>query len=163
MKKIIFSFSCILTVAWAQGQTIERAVISSAGAHVEQGLIMLSYTTAQTATETVSSTGNLLTQGFQQPEDMFTPVNEIKTDDYAITVYPNPAFNEIHINIKSNISGSYRVTVFNLLGAVVRGEYNFDSNTDNTIGLQGLESGTYMVRVTNSDQSRVLRVLKIKE
>ena len=65
----------------SKGQFLSQEVISPCGAYVEMGLFSLSYTVAQTATQTVNTGNNILTEGFQQPEDFFTGISEIKINE----------------------------------------------------------------------------------
>jgi len=160
MKKRILLIPACLFSLLSNAQTIERAVISSGGAYIEQGLHTLSYSVGQLSTETVTSSNNILTQGFQQPEDFFTAIHEVKTNDRLITVYPNPVTSEIHVGIKSQSIPEFRLEVMDIMGKLVMGEMKVYSNTENVIDLSMLVPGSYIIRVTDERETRVIKFLK---
>jgi hypothetical protein len=65
----------------------------------------------------------------------------------GITITPNPAHEEIHIN---GLGSSVLVTIYNSLGQAV-----LQSNTSDVVSLSGLPAGQYLVRVTNHNGQAV--------
>ncbi len=65
-------------------------------------------------------------------------------------VYPNPASNEIKIDLINNISSSLQISLFSQNGVLVK-QTNYAVNTGNTViqltGLNQLANGTYFLKV----------------
>lgn len=73
-----------------------------------------------------------------------------------ISVYPNPAANEINIiNMKANST----VSLFNSMGQSM-GTYRFISAGNTLLNISHLVKGSYIIRVTNNNQSEVFNFTK---
>jgi aryl-phospho-beta-D-glucosidase BglC (GH1 family) len=76
-------------------------------------------------------------------------------DDLNTTIYPNPVNKVLYIN---NLDGFSHVTVYNIQGKPV-----FEKKIDamlNQIDVKNMVSGLYFVRLTASDKSKVIKLLK---
>ena len=69
MKKTIITFMVLLSAVSSDGQTIGRKVISTAGGTLTGGGYSISYNIGETMTATLSAGSNIITQGFEQPDD----------------------------------------------------------------------------------------------
>jgi len=63
---LLFTFFLLFPVC-SQSQSVSPQVLATTGAYQSAGSISLSYTVGEVATQTLTSAGNILTQGFQQP------------------------------------------------------------------------------------------------
>lgn len=78
----------------------------------------------------------------------------------TISVYPNPASNVLHVsNNSSNTLNS--ITIYNVLGKVVRIERFLNSSGTNTIDISQLNSGLYLVKVEDNDKRTVIKKIMI--
>ena len=76
-------------------------------------------------------------------------------DQTGFVVYPNPTQNVLNVSAQLNIE---TVEIFNLVGQQVFGkEIN---QTNYTLDLSSLPSGTYLVRATSGGASKTVKVLK---
>lgn len=162
MRKFILAVTLIFTVCRSGAQSIEQFVISPTGAFMEMGLFSISYTLAQSATQTVSSANNILTQGFQQPDDFISGISLITTPDFQISVYPNPVHDFLNLNIEGDNGHLVLLQIYNMLGAAVGEAIKVCSNTDNQLNLSSLVAGSYMVRVTTKNFSGAVRFIKTR-
>jgi len=80
-----------------------------------------------------------------------TPDNELA----VASIYPNPASDKLNIKAKTQISN---VEILNLLGQAM-GSYKVNSN-DAQIDIASLSAGTYFVRVTIDNASKVYKFIK---
>lgn len=72
-----------------------------------------------------------------------------------LTVFPNPVNNILNLTAGKNITN---VTIYDMVGKVVK---NIDFNALSlTVNTSDLASGTYMVKVTMGDKSKMVKVLK---
>ncbi len=84
--------------------------------------------------------------------DIPTGINDISNASLTARIYPNPAKNELHINISDFSSdlttGNLQLTVYNLLGKEV---YNSKLTSSNfTVPVSELTAGVYLVTVKNN-------------
>jgi hypothetical protein len=78
-------------------QQLTPAVVSSGGETFTGNGLSLDFTVGEIMTESISTTGLLLTQGFLQGPDRNTGIEENLIDEKDIVVYPNPAANQLYI------------------------------------------------------------------
>jgi len=73
-------------------------------------------------------------------------LNEINFND-AISIYPTPANDIIHITINSNIINKKSITanIYNALGMLV--QTNVVNKNNQTISIADLENGSYFIRM----------------
>lgn len=74
-----------------------------------------------------------------------------ETSKVEATLYPNPAQNELNIAVDYTITS---VEIINTVGQVVY------KGQENSINIEGLEAGTYMVRVQTTNGTAVTRFIK---
>jgi hypothetical protein len=76
-------------------------------------------------------------------------------------IYPNPASSEINISLTSANKGVYQYGVYNQLGQeLTTGNFNFNTNTIQTLNIEALGSGVYFIKITNGNQSQTIKFIK---
>lgn len=142
MKKIIiFLFAIGIFPIIASCQTLSPTVISSGGGFTNNSSGMLSYTVAEmTMVQTFIQTSNILTQGFQQPEDMATGINELVVETGNTIIFPNPSTGEFTLNYYNYDNSQTEISLYNMLGQIV-----LTKTVSQTIGLntQKFDISTY--------------------
>ena len=84
-------------------------------------------------------------------QSLSTPINNQK----AFTVYPNPVKDVLNVSFTDTIT---QVRVFNVLGQNVL-DAPFNSNNA-SVNLTGLPAGTYLVKVTTTNVSKTIKIIK---
>jgi hypothetical protein len=79
-------------------------------------------------------------------------------DDLLWNVFPNPANENLHIQIESNSNSSKIIQVFNLNGALVL-EKKYRENSF-VVDVSNLSSGVYSIRLINNDESKIKTFVK---
>ena len=78
-------------------------------------------------------------------------------DEYGhgsgLTVYPNPAFDKLHISSDEAIKS---LSVINVLGSYIRQYKNIQAN-DYSISLDGIEPGIYFLEVESTNEQKFIR------
>lgn len=155
---IIFLATIVFYINYCVAQTLSPSVIASSGGLYESANSSLSFTTAEmTAIQTYSSINNILTQGFQQPEDtMIVSISEIPANPYEVFIYPNPVSNGYFIvsyNIKNDFS--VKIRIFNAAGQLVmkRDDTQTYNQTATIIDVKNLCQGIYIIECSISDNS----------
>ena len=150
----VFVICCCLTCLFAQ--KITPTVLSSAGAVMKTGNFSIEWTLGEIATETLKSNNNVLTQGFHQ-----TNLTVVSTNNPFISgldVYPNPVEQELIIDNKSGKIIAFHV--FNITGQCIN-EQTFNPGIQ-TLHMNALPSGTYLLEATVDNQKQNFTIEKIK-
>lgn len=118
---------------------LAQEVIGTAGGHFATAQTQLSVSIGEPVTSTAIGTGNVLTQGFEQPwADISTALPAHSGE--AITVYPNPVRHELFVALGHAANGEH----YHLLDAsgklVLQGRVEADRQP---ISMEEVASGTY--------------------
>lgn len=152
VKQIIcsISFAAISSMALAQSSSPE--VIASGGDFFTGSNFTNSYTIGEMAlVETYTTSGFILTQGFQQPADSTTGITPT-TALNGFSVYPNPSNGNFSLQLQLDQALDFKIEVYDVLGKLLYTEsqlaglglYKKDLN------LASLESGVYFIRISGS-------------
>ncbi|MEI6853874.1 MAG: T9SS type A sorting domain-containing protein, partial [Bacteroidota bacterium] len=135
-------------------QTLSPVVISSSGGFYSAGGNSLSVTIAEmTMVQTFTQPSNILTQGFQQPEQLTTSVAEIEAMQGEVAVYPNPSNGQFNISYNALNDGDFMVMIYNMVGQVVFDQTYGGSFGSNIISLNigQFGQGIYMLELKSTD------------
>ena len=160
MKKILLlSLTFSLFTNQGKSQQINPVVLAGSGAHFSNGNSQLSWTLGESVIETFS--GGLaqsfyLTQGFHQPNLAFSSIdNSISKPD--ISIYPNPASSILFVDYKSS-NEEYQIEIRDCLGRVVINEAKPKEEKIQSIHLDGLARGSYLIKIySNQIQNKLIR------
>jgi hypothetical protein len=130
-------------------QYLERTVTSSAGDHQSHPTLgSLHWTVGEIAVGEFQN-GLVLSQGFQQGYiDVISGFDWETGSLWKVKVFPNPTTD--WLKLETDLSGTLEVVLTNLLG---RHLFTHTlSRTEETIHLQSLPSGIYLLRVSRKGQ-----------
>jgi hypothetical protein len=155
----------LLLFSWANGfsQQLSHQVLVPAAGLTTTGVLSYSQTIGETATEILSNSGFVFTQGFQQPGVKISPENP--PEGSGVDVYPNPARDFISIKLFGDVPRKFKIDIINIAGTVVSSlTLNF---IDKYYLIQPMEVaklryGFYFVRVA-SDDGIISRTFKIEK
>jgi type IX secretion system substrate protein len=153
IRKTIIIFFVFFT-SWVTifSQHLSHQVLVPAAGIAVSSAVSYTQTIGETATETISCSGYVFTQGFQQPG--IEPSQETPPDGNGVEVYPNPATDYINIKLFGDGARKFRIELININGMVVSSTaINFITNYFYTqrIEVEYLTSGLYFVRVVSKD------------
>ncbi len=163
---IIFFITTFFAVGHMQAQSLTPVVISSSGGYYTSAVGSLSSTVAEmTMVQTFSSTGNYLTQGFQQPEEWYTAVKEEQQTDGNISIYPNPSNGNFNLTVNSKEKGNAQIQLYDILGQMTfskQMEIGTGLNTEN-IDIRAFAMGMYFLEYlyTGNNGRKESKVIKI--
>jgi hypothetical protein len=161
MKKLYILICAVAATFIANSQSLSPTVIASSGAYVvNQGAnVSLSYTVGEmTMVQTFSANGNILTQGFQQPNDLVNAVIDLSQGEFgSFVVYPNPAIDYTSFGFTLPEAGRVSIGLFNELGQKVSDVYNANYSTNDKIvqqtNVSTLAAGMYFLNMTFVSQT----------
>jgi hypothetical protein len=160
-SKIFFVF---LAGAFAYGevssQSLQPTVIASDGGSAVVPSGSISWTLGETVTETFSSPGNYLTQGFHQPAILLVSVSGASLNSGA-GVYPNPTTDLLYINLNYLAGGNYTIIFYDVVGNKVKTlSAPGGGNATVQVKLADLANGVYMLSISGTDFSQSFKVIK---
>jgi len=162
-KTKVFILLLLLPVANCFGQQLSNQVLLPAAGTATAGIISYSQSVGETAVEMMSSSDQVLTQGFQQPgikEVIGTPPNGT-----GVNVYPNPATDFINVKLFGEKARKFKIEVVNLTGTIAQSaslEFNSNYYYIHQFDITKLTFGIYFVRVV-SDDKIISLVFKIEK
>jgi len=92
-----------------------------------------------------------------------TFIPEIKeTGSSTMSIYPNPAIDEIHIQYSTFTTEKIHVQIVDLLGKVVLEKtfYNLAGTNNNILSVLSLNHGLYIIRLQNETHLETIKFLK---
>lgn len=154
---------CFSATIYAQGISLERKIESSSGNFVSHSLIQLSFTVGQSsAVSTLTNANIILTQGFQQPEGKGVGINELNIPFSSVSVFPNPATEQLTVRIDYAYEYNLTLQLHNLLGQQVRSLSASDQRGNQlaTLNVTGIAQGCYLLEISVSDKGKTFRIIK---
>lgn len=153
MKKIYLLAVVVLSAMFANAQMLTPTVIASTGGFSSNANGSLSYTVGEmTMVQTFSANGNILTQGFQQPNDNITGLIDMTKDEFgSFVVYPNPAVDDLTFGFQLPEASKVRVVLYNAVGQQVAEVYNGNYDTGKTVeqlNVTTYAAGIYVLSLT---------------
>jgi hypothetical protein len=89
-----------------------------------------------------------------------TSTNDISADVHQIKVYPNPAQNQIQLDLGATFDGTTQVKVFSLTGSLVKSVVLNGSYQTFQMNVEGLPAGAYIIYANNGSQKATNRFIK---
>lgn len=153
MKRVIYCllFSCV--THFVHGQiAFERQVFASAGttASVGNSKLTFSYTIGEAVASTASSGNTYYTQGFQQPQNGFIKAKD-RPFDMDYTIYPNPAADQVNIDIRAlGSTDAIVLKMYAMDGRLVQyGTTTIVGNSTITLDVSSLPRAVYVLSLYN--------------
>ena len=118
-----------------KAQMLTPSVLASTGGFSSNANGSWSYTVGEmTMVQTFSAGNNILTQGFQQPNDQVTGLLDITANDFgSFVLYPNPAIDNAWFGYQFPEKGKVEIVLFNTLGQKVATVYTDSYTTGKTV------------------------------
>ena len=167
MKKICTSLLLVaLMPLLAVSQTLTPTVVASSGGYSSASNGSLSFTVGEmTMVKTFSSANNFLTQGFQQPEDLFVGIPEISVNSGGFIAYPNPTSGAFCLQFTGDGAEDKVISMYNSVGQLVRQLTVQQTTGTNKIDfdISSFAQGMYMIelKLKNNDGDLVPVISKI--
>lgn len=164
--KAILKLLFLIMPAAVFAQSLSPTVISSSGGYYASANTSLSFTVAEmTMVQTFSSSSNILTQGFQQPEDMVVNIPETPGSTEDMMIFPNPTNGQFNLTFSSNSIENNIIKLYDLLGQVVLTKDVSQLTGMNTVSfdISNLSQGIYMIQLItmNAQGERQTNISKI--
>lgn len=154
MNRIYFLFLTLFYFGTIEAQQLTPIVVNSCGGVIKNTNHSLEWSLGEIAVNTITSSVNILTQGFLQP--MTTMVNTKNLgSDLSIKYYPNPVINELNLVIVEQDIKT--IQIHDLLGKLI-----LKSPFAKNISLQDIHSGIYMITLIDNHK-QIISSFKINK
>ena len=89
--------------------------------------------------------------GFELTYEILTDLDE--NSDIDLSIYPNPASDNMYVDLTSENEGNYTFTITDLMGKVISTETveNYGGQIHHNINLTNLSKGMYILTVAGKD------------
>jgi hypothetical protein len=149
----VFWMVCCCSMAWAQKNTL------AAGGDASGPGGTVSYSIGQIDYVTATGTGGVITQGLQQPYEIFIVGREEKEMGLPISVYPNPTEDWIILDVGDRVAQEMQYVLYDMHGKSLTAQHLFTSQTQ--ISMKDLAKTTYFLRVLEGDiEIRSFKIIK---
>lgn len=146
---LIFSLALCLLKA--------QSVVNAAGTTLSNASYILDYSVGEVAVATFNNGSKAITEGVLQPYFEVVSIEEALWEGFQLSVYPNPTTGDL--TIETNYPDFGQLEVFNDLGQSVF-KQNFDYKS---VSLAHLAIGTYMIRISNTENTlkKTIKIVKL--
>lgn len=163
MRTILITLFSIALFGVANGQSIERQVIGSAGVAVISSDVILDMTIGESVTTSKLNPSVSLSQGFQQGFTGEVSASiELLDLNTSISVFPNPAISYLNIRSDLNKQGISMLNydIISAQGQIVsKGEINASTAT---IDINNFASGGYVLKLYDRQTGFVRNIRFVK-
>ena len=127
----------------------QQATLSSGGMATGSGSV--AYSIGQIAYTTATNVSGSITQGVQQPIEIYTlGVDDFVNISLIMKAYPNPTQGDLTLEITDLKLENLTFQLIDLQGRSI--ENRKIANTNETIKMENLPSATYFLKVTNNNK-----------
>ncbi len=151
---VVFLFTLAIS---AKSQELSSNVLCSAGETFAAQGNTLEFVLGEIATESYTTQGQILTQGFLQGKQGGTSVDESILKHMDIAVYPNPATSQVIVQSREIPD---QVEIINMQGNTVFVSEHPQKSL--TINISSLPSGIYTIRVSFIKHMPTVKKIAIK-
>lgn len=156
MRNLILS-AVFLSSFTLKAQQIKQQVINSSGSHLIQNSLHLTSNVGEPITIMLSTTDNIVTQGFVQPikTDVPTVLKEYAALDNSFTLYPTPSVSNVTLELKEPLIRVKRVDIYANDGRFVSSL----ALSNNSIDISQLTDGIYWIHPISDEKELGLKKL----
>jgi len=154
MKNLLIAITfCSFTFA-SMAQLNTQNLLSTAGDYFETETVLLAWSLGEIATETLTGSNIILTQGFQQSKLNAVGIDETHTQtSNGITVYPNPSNGIANLVIDNYATNGNdmpnRYLIYDIQGKLLVNEPILGSKT--VIDLKQFSGSVYYIKLLNTE------------
>jgi hypothetical protein len=103
----------------AQAQTLSPVVLASSGMSASTSTISMDYTIGEVAISTLSSSNNILTQGFHQGLSTTSGIDPMEGNTIPCTVFPNPVSDYLTIGFSDALQEDIMLCLTDITGKLL--------------------------------------------
>ena len=159
MKKTIILSCCLLGWGVADLQAQNNTVAAGGEAFGNGGTV--SYSIGQVACITVSGSTGIITQGVQQPYEIFvvTGLEEAKDITLQCFAYPNPAAGYVKLKVENIKTENLAYQLYDINGKLL--ENNKVEGNETSLDISHLAASIYFLKITGDNKEiKIFEIIK---
>lgn len=156
----------MVTFVCIRSQTVNPTVVSSNGDYTQNAQGSIAWTIGEVVSDTYTSSANITTMGFHQPETMgVASLIKEQGSNLEVLVFPNPVSDVLTINLEGLTPSDYKLELFDGIGKlVISNEYSVSSQTQTSkLNLEGYAAGNYYLKISSANGfNKTVKINKIR-
>lgn len=158
-KSILFIFVFLMFGISLYSQTIERALLSSAGDELKNASVEMSFSIGDIIIDTKSNNEVTLTQGFHQTQIITTSLKTLSDSEIELKIYPNPFTDFVYVDIKNDDFHQYGYRLNDIEGKLLKkGSLNSHRNK---LDFSSFKQQVYLFVIVN-EKGVILKTFKLQ-
>jgi hypothetical protein len=150
MNKLLLLLFLLLLLRTGITNSYGQDVISTNGGSCKSAAFQLDYTIGEPVIETLSSSSNTLTQGFQQSNLIVTAIDQIAIGAIDLKLYPNPVVDELMLETCNLSQEKLLLKLFDISGKLIL-QKNLKQTVEK-IDMQAYRKGNYLLIVYTGNE-----------
>jgi len=158
MRKTILLIACCL-LGWGASSSFAQQGTVSAGGTASGTGGTVTYTVGETNYINTTGSGGTITQGLQQPLEIYlSSIGEI-TLPVEVSLFPNPTNEYVVLSVAAGDVNDLSYQLYDMQGKLLEGNKLNDTHTN--IAMTNYASATYFIKVLNSkNESKEFKIIK---
>jgi hypothetical protein len=160
IKRIKISLFLFLFTGFATG-IVAQETVSVTGGEATGNDGTVSYTVGQVVYSTNSGTTGVVSEGVQQPFEIYvvTALDDVKQIDLSVMAYPNPTTHFLILEIKGGVQPKYWAALYDFNGKMLMQKKITASKTE--FATDNLVSATYFLKLTEGNREvKTFKIIK---
>lgn len=157
LLQIIFSFLLITLFSKA---VVGQEIISGSGGTDTTKNTQVTWNLGEPIIGLGSSGSIDVTQGYVQPIFLIVSLEEVKSNNISLNIFPNPANQEFNLVLEGNLESIFYVRISNINGQLVKEESFVESK--HKVLIDDLLPATYFVEIQNETGSYYNKLKLVK-
>jgi hypothetical protein len=141
-------------------QSFKPDIIAASGDEGNTGEFSMVWTLGETFIFEYSNIDFTLSQGFHQNFNNIPTTFELPSQNIDIDAYPNPVTDLLTVAINVNANKQWKYEIYDARGIFMANGYS--EKTSFEIDFTSYQSGTYLLRISNKDFSKLFHIIKIE-
>jgi Secretion system C-terminal sorting domain len=146
----------LFSIGWISAQQLTPFVVASSGGFYNNSSGMLSFTAGEmSAVETYTSPSAILTQGFQQTDELGTYIIESPDQNFSCGIYPNPNDGYFKLVTESDKDEHIVVKIMDVVGREIFQTQFYHQHKINvqSLDLSDAAQGIYLMVITATENN----------
>lgn len=167
MKNIALTSPVLLSPLWVAClllltplSVFGQSVISPQGSTFENSEISLTWTLGEPATHSMKGARNIVTEGYSQPLLRLSQLGPSQKESIIASVYPNPTFSELHVQLGAPVITEARIELYDLQGVSLYRGLIPEGSALHIISMTRFAAGEYILQILNEEKQSSYQVVK---